>query len=1106
MSYSELGFEKQIGDYILNELIIDGTLSKIYQATHTPTGEKVAIKVLNKAQINSNSNYYNKAQKEILIMKKMFHKNIIKLYEIMETLQRIYLVMEFCEGGDLYNYILTRGHLTERQSCRFFHDMIEALTYLHSQKIAHRDIKPENFLLDTAGKTMSIKLIDFGISNNYKDNDLLKTSCGTSAFAAPEIYKGKEYDGLLCDIWSVGVVLYAMVFGYLPFCDENEQNNIKNIMNGNYDIPDEANDDLRDLLSHLIEINPEKRMNLEQIKNHKWYNIIKDNSIPGIIVDKHKIPIDERIVNVCGAYGCEKEKIIESVSNNFYDDNTATYYIILSKFIRERYDSISDLCSQDYINYINDPNNLLSNEKNKKQDKNNNENKNEEKGNCKDNINKETIIVNGENENNNEDNEKNYNKEKNFIENNYGNDNKEINIIENDKENHNKEQSIIENIEQNNNKPESIMENYDENNNKIEPIIENNCNINKEIKKEIEKIKDSSLDKNEENRNNEKINDITISEKNKNNNIQINDCKRELNNNENDIYEIKEKKNNNEINDSTEDFQMNLMSESDQNNNVKNNNYCNDNQKNEVLSSSFSETSPKGNLDSFQNNNENNKNEKLIESLNTNVNSEKKEEKPKLKYEISKISICIESENKTNNKNQNNNENNINIIHNIKTHNQKFGIKNLLNNRKKINEKNNIKYKKNNKNEKNNEIKRNRNSSAMNRKIKTDILMDNKSFQKNKKEKNIKTKDKSSNKNKIINKNIKNNVSKVSNNRNGENKFFKPYNSVINRNNLKINNTNKNKGKYNLIRKRQFNNYSLDMTYKSYNKFKSKDQYNILNYSSYNKNTKKQDRDNSSSKLSKDKYVNSKMHLLLKSISKKKNQYQNTISFHNLKSDNSPPRAKKINFHRKILTSAGNELSSNNLNKNKQIHYYENNLSLKKSKLYQIYNSNYVFNELFTLNKSSNKNKDNKSINLNINKDNKESFIKNISKEWQKEEYNIKNKNNYNPRIYKGPVDLKLLMVSNKIDEMIKELINCLNKNEIHFKREKNNKYKFFCDKDENIFEIEIFSIYNKDIEDKSYKNIKLYYFVFIPKTKHKIILKTYLDIFNKTFIEKFRL
>ena len=308
MSFLGLGVEKQIGDYILNEAIVEGSNSQVFQATHIPTGEKVAIKVLNKVKLNSQPEIKKKAENEISILKKMFHKNIIKLFEIMETSQRLYIVTEYCEGGDLYNYISTRGHLSERQSCKFFHEIIEALSYLHSQQITHRDIKPENFLLDTSGKSISLKLIDFGICNNYKGN-LLETSCGTSAFAAPEMYIGGKYNPLLCDVWSSGVVLYAMLFGYLPFGDENEINNIANIISGNYEIPEEASDDLRDLLMHIIEVEPNKRYNLEQIKSHKWYNSVKVDSIPGLNIDKYKIPVDERIVSVCEAYGLEKDKI-----------------------------------------------------------------------------------------------------------------------------------------------------------------------------------------------------------------------------------------------------------------------------------------------------------------------------------------------------------------------------------------------------------------------------------------------------------------------------------------------------------------------------------------------------------------------------------------------------------------------------------------------------------------------------------------------------------------------------------------------------------------------------------------------------------------------------
>ena len=1041
MSYIESGLEKKIGDYILNEQIIDGSLSKIYQATHLPTGEKVAIKVLNKAQLNSNLNKYNKAQKEILILKKMFHKNIIKLYEILETIERIYLVMEYCEGGDLYNYIITRGHLTERQSCRFFHDIIEALTYLHSQNIAHRDIKPENFLLDTTGKAISIKLIDFGISCNYNDNELLQTSCGTSAFAAPEIFKGKKYDGLLCDIWSAGIVLYAMNFGYLPFSDENEQNNINNIMNGNYEIPEEANEDLRDLLSHLIEINPEKRMSFEQIKSHKWFNIIKDKSIPGIIVNKHKIPIDDRIVSVCEAYGCKKENIIESVSENYYDNNTATYYIILAKFIRERYDSISDLFSQDYLDYINDPKNLLSNCINEEND-DNNQNVINKKGINKDNINNEKENINNENDN----------------------------------------------------KKQEIMEDND---------------VKEESKNEKDNKKENLFYKNAENLSNKNIKDIIpINNINTNNKINNkNEISKSFENiKEIDSNEIKEKKNNNEVNDSTEDFQNNQITESEQNNNLKKgNDLCNNNQKNEVLSSSFSETSPKGNLDDCEN-----KKDQLIENLKDNMNEDnnklKKEVKPQIKFEITNISICIQSQNK-NKSNIKNKMNNDNIAKNIRTNNypyqklkNKINLNNSLNNKNnKINGKNSLRNdysKKIKKNSQNIEKNKNRNSSIFNGKIKNRLLMESKSNHKEIKEKNKKEKDKSSDKIKNLHKSIKSNVSKISINKN-DNEVYKPYNSVINKHNLKENdNIYKKKEKYKLIRSKQFNINSIDITNQSHSKLKNKDNSKkILNYSSYIK--KWQNTNNSSSKLSKDKSLNIKFYLLLKSISKKKNQNDNSLSFYNSRIDNSPI-TKKINFNEMALSSAGNDLSfNNNLSKGKQRHYYENKLKLKKKQLFSIYNNN-IFDDSYLFNKSSNKIINNKSFDLNISK--------NINKEYEKNENNLKNKNSYNPKIYKGPIDLKLLLITSKIDELIEELINCLNKNKIHFKREKNNKFKFYCNKDENLFDIEIFSIYNKDIENKKCKNNKLYYFVYISKAKHKILLKTYLDTLNKSFIGKFRI
>ena len=316
MSLSKSFFEKEnpIGDYLLNEEIGSGGFAKVVEAIHIPTGEKVAVKIMDKSQIFSEPLNLNRIKREIAILKIVRHNNIIKLYELMETPDKIYIVMEYCNGGELFDYIVSKQHLTERQACRFFQEIINCLEYLHSLNIVHRDIKPENLLLYKIKNETNLKLIDFGISNCYTMDKLLSTPCGTASYAPPEMHKGEEYYGLLSDIWSAGVVLYAMVFGYLPFCEDDEDVNINNIINGNFEIPEEASPELADLLMHLLDINPLTRYDLDQIKEHPWFNMVKNYKyIPGIIEGYNKIPVDMKIVDLCEQYGYDKKKVIENV-------------------------------------------------------------------------------------------------------------------------------------------------------------------------------------------------------------------------------------------------------------------------------------------------------------------------------------------------------------------------------------------------------------------------------------------------------------------------------------------------------------------------------------------------------------------------------------------------------------------------------------------------------------------------------------------------------------------------------------------------------------------------------------------------------------------------
>ena len=356
--------ERQIGDYLIKDSIGNGGYAKVYLGTHIPTKEKVAIKVIDKEELFEEEINKKRLLLEISILKKVRHKNIIKLYEIMETPQTIYLVMEYCNSGELFDFIVGKDKLSENQACSFYQEIIDALSYLHSQNIVHRDVKPENILLNKINRIINCKLIDFGISRTFQNNELVSTPCGTASYASPEMHKGEAYNPILSEVWSSGILLFSMVCGYLPFSEEDELENINNILKGNYEFPDdiELSPEIKDLIKHLLDINPETRYNLDKIKQHPWFNLVPYNSRPGILIGYHRIPIDPKILTQCESYGYNKEEVIDSVRNNRYNKNSALYYILLKKLEIEGTDSISDLFSDQYLEYINDKNNLLTEE------------------------------------------------------------------------------------------------------------------------------------------------------------------------------------------------------------------------------------------------------------------------------------------------------------------------------------------------------------------------------------------------------------------------------------------------------------------------------------------------------------------------------------------------------------------------------------------------------------------------------------------------------------------------------------------------------------------------------------------------------------------------
>jgi serine/threonine protein kinase len=349
---------KTVGSYILGAELGEGAFGKVKVATHIHTGEKVAIKILDKDQImQEGEEDIIRVQKEIAILKKLRHKNIVQLYELMETPKNIYLAMEYCEGKELFDYIIMKKQLSEAEACKFFQEIIDGIDYLHSQSIVHRDLKPENLLLDYK---LSIKISDFGLSTTYTEDNLLSTACGTPSYAPPEMLRGEDYHGQLSDIWSCGVILFAMLVGYLPFSESNEELNCQKIMDGEYDIPEYLSEHCKDLLRHILHKDPLDRYDIDEVKAHPWFNSTPLRHCPGLIVGYHKIPIDERILKAVEKYGYDKETTREHIKNCKFDTMTSIYYLTLRRFVIDGGTSVSDLNSDEYIRYIMDDANLVS--------------------------------------------------------------------------------------------------------------------------------------------------------------------------------------------------------------------------------------------------------------------------------------------------------------------------------------------------------------------------------------------------------------------------------------------------------------------------------------------------------------------------------------------------------------------------------------------------------------------------------------------------------------------------------------------------------------------------------------------------------------------------
>lgn len=253
----------------IGRMLGQGTFAKVYYGKNLKTSESVAIKVIDKEKI-AKGGLMDQIKREIKVMNVVRHPNIVQLYEVMATKSKIYFVLEYVRGGELFNKV-SKGRLREDVARKYFQQLISAVDFCHSRKVYHRDLKPENLLLDENG---NLKVSDFGLSalaESKRVDGLLHTTCGTPAYVAPEVISRKGYDGAKADIWSCGVVLYVLLAGSLPFHDQNLMEMYRKIGKAEYKFPHWFSPDVRRLLTRILDPNPNTRITTQRIMENPWF-------------------------------------------------------------------------------------------------------------------------------------------------------------------------------------------------------------------------------------------------------------------------------------------------------------------------------------------------------------------------------------------------------------------------------------------------------------------------------------------------------------------------------------------------------------------------------------------------------------------------------------------------------------------------------------------------------------------------------------------------------------------------------------------------------------------------------------------------------------------
>ncbi|XP_016509849.2 CBL-interacting serine/threonine-protein kinase 1-like [Nicotiana tabacum] len=260
----------RVGKYEIGRTLGEGNFGKVKYARHVDSGQSFAIKILEKARI-VDLKFINQIKREIGSSKLLKHPNVVRLYEVLASKSKIYMVLEYVNGGELFDRIASKGKLKEAQGRKLFQQLIDGVSYCHNKGVFHRDLKLENVLIDSKG---NIKITDFGLSalpQHFRSDGLLHTTCGSPNYVAPEILSNRGYDGATSDTWSCGVILYVILTGQLPFDDKNLAILYKKIFKGDVHIPKWLSLGAKNLLKRILDPNPRTRITMAEIKINEWF-------------------------------------------------------------------------------------------------------------------------------------------------------------------------------------------------------------------------------------------------------------------------------------------------------------------------------------------------------------------------------------------------------------------------------------------------------------------------------------------------------------------------------------------------------------------------------------------------------------------------------------------------------------------------------------------------------------------------------------------------------------------------------------------------------------------------------------------------------------------